>query len=213
MTDVAPAAEAAANVPAQRSESSENGNGVIAGASDKIGEAVERATAVSGRVASAVVDRLRNEGSLVAERGATTIADEVVEKIAGIAARSVPGVHDLGGDAARIFAAVRERVGLGDADDDSDRGVKVRLEGAKAIVDITLVIEYGQIVRTVTDAVRTEVIAAVERMLNLEVTEVNIRVDDVHVADGAAGAAIPAPVAEPTPAAEVAPAAADTSAE
>jgi len=213
MSDVAPAAEVAANVPAQRSESSENGNGVIAGASDKIGDAVERATAVSGRVASAVVDRLRNEGSLVAERGATTIADEVVEKIAGIAARSVPGVHDLGGDAARIFAAVRERVGLGDADDDADRGVKVRLEGAKAIVDITLVIEYGQIVRTVTDAVRAEVIAAVERMLNLEVTEVNIRVDDVHVADGAAGAAIPAPVAEPTPAAEVAPAAADTSAE
>ena len=213
MSDVAPAAEVAANVPAQRSESSENGNGVIAGASDKIGDAVERATAVSGRVASAVVDRLRNEGSLVAERGATTIADEVVEKIAGIAARSVPGVHDLGGDAARIFAAVRERVGLGDADDDADRGVKVRLEGAKAIVDITLVIEYGQIVRTVTDAVRAEVIAAVERMLNLEVTEVNIRVDDVHVADGAAGAQIPAPVAEPAPAAEVAPAAADTSAE
>jgi uncharacterized alkaline shock family protein YloU len=172
MSDVTPTADPAVqvHVPAQRPESN--------GAADKIGDAVERATAVSGRVASAVVERLRNEGSLSADRGATTIADEVVEKIAGIAARGVPGVHDLGGDAARLFAGLKERVGL---DDDSDRGVSVRLEGEQATVEITLVIEYGQVVRTVTEAVRAEVIAAVEKMLSLQVTEVNIRVDDVHV--------------------------------
>jgi len=175
MTDTTPAADEAVqvHVPAQRPESN--------GAGDAIGEVVERATAASGRVASAVVERLRNEGSLLAERGATTIADEVVEKIAGIAARGVPGVHDLGGDVARVFAGLRERVGLGDAEDDTDRGVKVRLQGEQVTVEITLVIEYGQVVRTVTDAVRAEVISAVERMLSLQVTEVNIRVDDVHV--------------------------------
>ncbi|SDZ23769.1 Uncharacterized conserved protein YloU, alkaline shock protein (Asp23) family [Asanoa ishikariensis] len=167
------AAAAQAHVPAQRPES--NGEGVA------ISEVVERATAASGRVASAVVERLRNEGSLAAERGATTVADEVVEKIAGIAVRGVPGVHDLGGDVARVFAGLRERVGLGDADDAADRGVKVRLQGDQATVEITLVIEYGQVVRTVTDAVRAEVISSVEKMLSLHVTEVNIRVDDVHV--------------------------------
>jgi uncharacterized alkaline shock family protein YloU len=175
MSDVTPAAQV--QVPAQRAESN--------GAGDKIGEVVERASAASGRVASAVVERLRNEGSLTAERGLTTIADEVVEKIAGIAARAVPGVHDLGGDVARAFAGLRERVGLGDADDDSDRGVKVSLEADKASIEITLVIEYGQVVRTVTDAVRAAVISAVEKMLSLQVTEVNIRVDDVHVPEKA----------------------------
>jgi uncharacterized alkaline shock family protein YloU len=173
MSDVNPAAQV--QVPAQRPESD--------AADDKVGEVVERATAASGRVASAVVERLRNEGSLTAERGSTTIADEVVEKIAGIAARGVPGVHDLGGDVARVFAGLRERVGLGDADADTDRGVKVRLDGDRATVEITLVIEYGQVVRAVTDAVRAEVIEAVEKMLSLQVTEVNIRVDDVHVQD------------------------------
>jgi uncharacterized alkaline shock family protein YloU len=93
-------------------------------------------------------------------------------------------VHDLGGDVARVFAGLRERIGLGDADDDSDRGIKVRLDGRRATVDVTLVIEYGFVVRAVTDKVRANVIGAVENLLDLEVTEVNIRVDDVFVPDG-----------------------------
>jgi uncharacterized alkaline shock family protein YloU len=149
----------------------------------RAGDAVERATAASGRVASAIVDRLRNNAELAAERGTTSIADEVVEKIAGIATRDVPGVYDLGGDVARIFAAVKERIGLGDADGDSDRGVQVRLEGGTAVVNVTLVIEYGFVVHSVTEKVRAKVISAVENLLGLEVTEVNILVDDVHVPD------------------------------
>lgn len=142
---------------------------------------------VAGRVASTFVDRLRNNAELGADRGTTTIADEVVEKIAGIATREVPGVHDLGGDVARVFAGLRERIGLGDADDDSDRGIRVRLDGREAAVGITLVVEYGYVVRAVTDKVRANVIGAVENLLDLDVTEVNIRVDDVHVPDAAAG--------------------------
>jgi uncharacterized alkaline shock family protein YloU len=149
----------------------------------RAGDAVERASAASGRVASAIVDRLRNNAELAAERGTTSIADEVVEKIAGIAARDVPGVYDLGGDVARMFAAVKERIGLGDADSDSDRGVQVRLEGGTAVVNVTLVIEYGFVVHSVTEKVRAKVISAVENLLGLEVTEVNILVDDVHVPD------------------------------
>jgi uncharacterized alkaline shock family protein YloU len=151
---------------------------------DGPGERLSDAIAASGRVASTFVDRLRNNAELVVDRGTTTIADEVVEKVAGIASREVPGVHDLGGDVARVFAGLRERIGLGDADDDSDRGIKVRLDGRRATVDVTLVIEYGFVVRAVTDKVRANVIGAVENLLDLEVTEVNIRVDDVFVPDG-----------------------------
>lgn len=38
-----------------------------------------------------------------AERGRTTIADPVVAKIAGMAAREVGGVHDMGGGSSRTL--------------------------------------------------------------------------------------------------------------
>ena len=150
-----------------------------------MGDAVDRAGAATGRITSDLVERLRNNAELAADRGTTTIANEVVEKIAAIAAREVPGVYDLGGDVARIFASVKERIGLGgkDGGESADQGVKVKLTGRQAAVTITLVIEYGYVVYSVTDKVRTKVISAVENLLGLEVTECDIVVDDVHVND------------------------------
>jgi uncharacterized alkaline shock family protein YloU len=141
----------------------------------------------AGRMADRMADRLRNNAELTADRGTTIIANEVVEKIVGIAARGVEGVYDLGGDVARVFAAVKERIGLGEAD--GDQGVSVRLDGPRATVKITLVIEYGFVVYSVTEKVRAKVIAAVENMLGVEVTAVDIVVDDVHVPDSVAAGA------------------------
>jgi uncharacterized alkaline shock family protein YloU len=126
-------------------------------------------------------DRRRDIAEPGADRGTTIIANEVVEKIVAIAARGVSGVHDLGGDVSRVFAAVKERIGLGQPD--GDQGVSVRLDGAKATIKVTLVIEYGFVVYSVTDSVRGEVIDVVEKMLGLEVTAVDIVVDDIHVPD------------------------------
>jgi len=157
---------------------------------EQVSDAVERAASATGRFVASTVDRFRNSAELVSERGRTTIANEVVEKIAGIAATQVAGVHDLGGDVARAFAAVRERVGLGEAEDNKARGVSVRLEGTTAAIDLTIVVVYGHVVFTVTEKVRAQVISSVENLLGLEVTEVNINVDDVHVDETA-----PAPTA------------------
>jgi len=107
----------------------------------------------------------------------------VVEKIAGFATREVEGIYDLGGDVARVFASVKERIGLGDKDDDSDRGVTVRLEGRNANIKIVIVIEYGYVVYTVCEQVRTKVIDKVESLLGLDVTAVDIVVDDIHIDD------------------------------
>jgi uncharacterized alkaline shock family protein YloU len=144
---------------------------------------LEQVVATSGRAAAQVVDRLRNNAELTADRGTTIIVDEVVEKIAGIASRQVVGVYDLGGDVSRVFSAVKERIGLGQGD--SDQGVSVRLDGGRASVKVTLVVEYGFVVHSVAEDVRVNVIDAVENLLGLEVTAVDIVIDDVHVPDGA----------------------------
>jgi uncharacterized alkaline shock family protein YloU len=150
---------------------------------ERAGDYAHAAAAATTRFAGDVATRIRNSADLQNERGTTTIADEVVEKISGFAAREVEGIYDLGGDMARVFASVKERIGLGDADEDSDRGVSVRLEGKNANIKIVIVIEYGYIVYTVCEQVRTKVIAAVESMLGLEVTAVDIVVDDIHIDD------------------------------
>jgi len=51
------------------------------------------------------------ETVLVTTHGKTSIADVVVEKIAGLAAREITGVYKLGGGgASRAFGAIREKI-------------------------------------------------------------------------------------------------------
>ncbi|MFI9761132.1 Asp23/Gls24 family envelope stress response protein [Streptomyces sp. NPDC051963] len=114
-------------------------------------------------------------------RGRTTIADGVVEKIAGIAAREVPGIHALGGGFTRTMGAVRDRVPGGHAS--VGRGVKVEVGEKQTAIDLQVVVAYGVSIREVVAEVRENVIAAVERMTGLEVVEVDIAVNDVHLPD------------------------------
>ncbi|MCX5008593.1 Asp23/Gls24 family envelope stress response protein [Streptomyces sp. NBC_00638] len=121
-------------------------------------------------------------GAPAGTRGKTTIADGVVAKIAGMAAREVPGIHSLGAGMARAFGAVRERV-PGGGGGGATRGVKVEVGERQAAIDLDVVVEYGVSIVDVAGEVRTNVISAVERMTGLEVVEVNIAVDDVHLPD------------------------------
>ncbi|HZX06122.1 Asp23/Gls24 family envelope stress response protein [Kribbella sp.] len=111
--------------------------------------------------------------------GKTTIADIVVSKIAGIATREIDGVHALGGGAARAVGMLRERIP--GSRTNLSQGVSVEVGEKQAAVDIELVAEYGVSIADLADAIRRNVIAAVERMTGLEVTEVNIAVSDVHL--------------------------------
>ena len=49
--------------------------------------------------------------------------------------------------------------------------------------DVTIVAEYGVAIADLANGIRRNVIAAIEKMTGLEVTEVNITVNDVHVED------------------------------
>lgn len=127
---------------------------------------------------SADASRGERSAPLHSEQGSTTIADSVVNKVAGIAAREVPGVYQLGGSTARALGDVSERVGLGDV---RGQGVSVEVGERQAAVDLTLVVEYGESIPRITEQVRNQVIKRVEGITGLEVTEVNIAVDDLHL--------------------------------
>lgn len=118
-----------------------------------------------------------------ATRGRTTIADGVVEKIAGLAARDVDGVHAMGGGLARTFGAVRDRVPGGSGSKSVSRGVKAEVGEVQTALDLEIVVEYGVSIADVARDVRENVIGAVERMTGLEVVEVNIAVSDVKLPD------------------------------
>ncbi|MGW2744189.1 Asp23/Gls24 family envelope stress response protein [Streptomyces sp. NPDC001450] len=121
----------------------------------------------------------RRGGGDPATRGRTTIADGVVEKIAGLAAREVMGVHAMGSGLARTFGAVRDRVPGGAKS--VTRGVKAEVGEVQTALDLEIVVDYGVSIIDVSRAVRENVIASVERMAGLEVVEVNIAVSDVKL--------------------------------
>lgn len=114
-------------------------------------------------------------------QGHTQIADGVVAKIAGMAAREIGGVHAMGGGAARMVGVVRDAVSGGGSTGSVTQGVSVEVGERQAAVDIDLVVEYGAAIQDLAAAVRRNVTAAVERMTGLEVTEINIKVDDIHL--------------------------------
>ncbi|MFD9410416.1 Asp23/Gls24 family envelope stress response protein [Streptomyces sp. NPDC059989] len=118
------------------------------------------------------------------DRGRTTIEGGVVEKIAGLAAREVVGVHAMGSGSglSRTFGAVRDRVPGGQKAAVS-RGVKAEVGEVQTALDLEIVVDYGVSIRDVARAVRENVISAVERMTGLEVVEVNIAVSDVKLPD------------------------------
>lgn len=118
-----------------------------------------------------------------ASRGRTTIADGVVEKIAGLAARDVLGVHAMGSGMSRTFGAVRDRVPGGGGNKSVSRGVKAEVGEVQTALDLEIVVDYGVAIADVARAVRENVISAVERMTGLEVVEVNIAVSDVKLPD------------------------------
>lgn len=109
--------------------------------------------------------------------GKTTIVDPVIGKIAGIAAREVPGVFALGSGAARMIGTIREAVGAKDL----AQGVKVEVGETEVAADLTIIVEYPERLQEVAEAVRVAVTRAIEEIVGMIVAEVNVTVADVHI--------------------------------
>ena len=115
------------------------------------------------------------------DRGRTSIADVVVAKVAGIAAREIDGVHDLGGTTERVVGKVRDV--LPGTSVSTTQGIEVEVGERQAAVDVSIVAEYGVAIHQLAAAIRRNVISAIEQMTGLEVTEVNVTVHDIAFGD------------------------------
>ena len=119
---------------------------------------------------------------LHSELGTTTIQDSVVTAIIGIAADEVDGVAPshggvrLPGDTSPTVGEFVDNLTGGAS---RTRGVSVDVGERQAAADITVNVLYGRSIPQVTNAVREHVIERVQNMTGLEVTEVNIQVNDV----------------------------------
>jgi uncharacterized alkaline shock family protein YloU len=110
--------------------------------------------------------------------GKTVIAEGVVAKIAGIAAREVSGVHDLVPlGATATLAGLAGRLARADQ---RSTGVNVEVGQREAAVDLNITVEYGVSIPQVGEAVRQNIMDRIRAMTGLTVKEVNINAGDLY---------------------------------
>jgi len=123
-----------------------------------------------------------DRGPLDSDLGTTTIQDSVVTAIIGMAAEEVDGVSmshggvRLPGDSSPTVGEFVDNITGGGS---RPRGISVEVGDRQAAADITVNVDYGHPIPRLTQTIRDRVIKRVESLTGLQVTEVNIQVNDV----------------------------------
>ncbi|MFD6066708.1 Asp23/Gls24 family envelope stress response protein [Amycolatopsis lurida] len=105
-------------------------------------------------------------------RGALTVADGAVERIA---ARAITELDGVGGSASRVL-------GIAVGGEDLDQGAKVsaHVTGSTATLDVRLSVKYPLSVRGTTESAREHLIRRVGELSGLAITRVDITVTALH---------------------------------
>jgi len=131
-------------------------------------------TSAGGSVTPTGRDRLATDD------GKISVAQSVVQKIAGTACREISGVHAMGTSRTRTLGAIKERI-PGSSGPNVSQGVGVEVGETQAAIDLDIVVEYGVSIADLGRSIQRNVKQSVERMTGLEVVEVNVSVDDVYL--------------------------------
>ncbi|MFU0801306.1 MAG: Asp23/Gls24 family envelope stress response protein [Xylanivirga thermophila] len=107
--------------------------------------------------------------------GEIIITDEVIARIAGIAATECYGI--VGMASKRATDGIVELLGS----ENLSRGIKVRTQDNVVTIDIYIIVEYGISIATVAQNVIEKVKYTVEDLAGVDVGKVNVTVEGVRV--------------------------------
>ncbi len=111
------------------------------------------------------------------EFGTVKIANDVVAMIAGLAATEVDGVSAMVGN---ITNELMGKVGM----KKQTKGVKIDILDSTVSVDLAVTLEYGFNIPTTCNKVQEKVKNAIETMTGFKVSDVNIRIVGIKMAEG-----------------------------
>ncbi|MCR5477222.1 MAG: Asp23/Gls24 family envelope stress response protein [Lachnospiraceae bacterium] len=106
--------------------------------------------------------------------GEIYIADDVVGKIAELAAGEVDGVSEVGPS---LSGELGKKVGIKGA----NAGVKTDITGQNVRVSMAVCLKYDYPIQTVSHQIQSRVKSTIENMTGLTVSDVNIRITGVEV--------------------------------
>ncbi len=102
------------------------------------------------------------------------IANDVVGKIAAIAALEVEGVSAMGNN---VTAEIMGRVGMKNL----MKNVKVDILNKEVSIDISVTVDYGKNLPGLSQKVQAKVKQAIENMTGLKVRDVNVRIAGINL--------------------------------
>ncbi len=114
--------------------------------------------------------------------GETSIDDEVIASVAGVAAQEVEGVASLGRTSVR--RSVAEALGTAER---RARGVEVEVGKKEAIVDLALNVIYGFSIPKIVIEVRKKVATRLLEVAGLVAKEINVQVVGIEFPERAPG--------------------------
>ncbi|MDN4619550.1 Asp23/Gls24 family envelope stress response protein [Paenibacillus sp. PsM32] len=114
--------------------------------------------------------------SLQLEMGIIKIADDVVAKVAGMAALETPGIAAMSGGLSDGFAKRLSGKNV-------QKGVTVEVGQLEAAIDLRIIVLYETPIHEVCRMLQQNVREAVENLTGLKVVEVNVKVEGVAFKD------------------------------
>ena len=109
--------------------------------------------------------------STVSDSGSINYANDVIAKIAALAADEIEGVVGMTGGSLSDMLGVKNLT----------KGIKVTLAERVATIDLSMIVEYGSKIHEVCKNVQSNVKKAIENMTGLDVGAVNVNVQGIHI--------------------------------